>query len=433
MKASAATLPICLWAAAAAGIASAAPAPLEAESRPTAIEDQSIPGWDEFVDSLRQAAPQALQKLTPGQRADPQYRAEVGRLLHEALAARSLDAISADPQHPQFLPTLNPTFNVFQPNADTIYKRTEIEPGGTYRLVGVRGSATIAKIGQQVMVPMEQRSTPAATKGYFDLNSLPVDKEGRYELIISPERPAGYKGAWWKLEPDVNSLGLRQVASDWHREVDPSIAIERLDRPVVRPRPSVADLDQRLRTLGSRTAATALTFIDHAQQLRHDGYENRLREFDTSQLAGLTGQFYYEGAYRLKDDEALILSSPVPAGCSYYSTILTNDIYETTDWVNNHSSLNDAQSQVDPDGVLRIVISARDPGVANWLDTAGYPTGVIQGRWTDCKAQPIPTLMLVRLADVAARLPASTAHVTPAQREAKTRARRLDFLLRRQW
>jgi hypothetical protein len=37
------------------------------------------------------------------------------------------------------------------------------------------------------------------------------------------------------------------------------------------------------------------------------------------------------------------------------------------------SCLNDAQAQVDGDGVLRAVISKQDPGVHNWLDKADFP------------------------------------------------------------
>src|SRR3546814_11303144 len=77
----------------------------------------------------------------------------------------------------------------------------------------------------------------------------------------------------------------------------------------------------------------------------------------------------------------LFRSSKVPAKCGYSSLILTNDIYETTDWYNNLSSLNGSQVHIAKDGMLRIVVSAKDPGVPNWLDTAGYPSGAVQGRW----------------------------------------------------
>ena len=33
------------------------------------------------------------------------------------------------------------------------------------------------------------------------------------------------------------------------------------------------------------------------------------------------------------------------------------------------------QARHDPDGMLRFVISERDPGVANWLETTGHPRG----------------------------------------------------------
>src|SRR3546814_9531355 len=75
----------------------------------------------------------------------------------------------------------------------------------------------------------------------------------------------------------------------------------------------------------------------------------------------------------LGPDEALIVEAEVPTQCGYASLILTNDIYETTDWYNNQASLNNAQWRVDGDGILRVVVSAKDPCVPNWLDTSGYP------------------------------------------------------------
>ena len=34
--------------------------------------------------------------------------------------------------------------------------------------------------------------------------------------------------------------------------------------------------------------------------------------------------------------------------------------------------------------------AAQDPGVRNWLDTSGYPSGAIQGRWFDASSAPTP-------------------------------------------
>ena len=154
---------------------------------------------------------------------------------------------------------------------------------------------------------------------------------------------------------------------------------------------------------------------------------------DFTSTGGLEGQFYYEAAYDLAEDEALIIETAIPAECPYRSLILTNQHYETTDWYNNHSSLNGHQSPADSDGMWRVVVSARDPGVANWLDTAGYPVGVIQGRWTHCSSQPIPTIRKVAFDEIADSLPADVARVTPEERDQILRARRQAMQQRPHW
>jgi hypothetical protein len=392
-----------------------------ADEAPTSRTDSvAVAGWNELLDSLRDLPAQLLAKLPQSMRDDPQIRQEVGRLMLEALTSSALDVIGGDGDHPSFLPQIGQVLDVGQPNADTIYRVARVTPGGTYRLRGMRGSLRLANIGQV-------GARPGPTRVYHDLNALQVDSLGRFDVLLSPVRPAGYDGDWWQLEPSTTKLLLRLVSDDWSRERDPTITIERIDQPVGRPRRSAADLEQRLRSLPGATAFIAQLFIDHVEQLRSQGYVNKLRVFDTAQLGGLTGQFYYEGAYDLRDDEALIVEAKVPAHCVYRSIILTNEIYETTDWYDNQSSLNDSQAQPDSDGVLRIVVSERDPGVANWLDTAGYSRGVIQGRWTSCSEQPVPNVRKVALTDLRSSLPALTHLVTPDERTRQIRERR--FLL----
>src|SRR3546814_3352083 len=145
---------------------------------------------------------------------------------------------------------------------------------------------------------------------------------------------------------------------------------------------------------------------------------------DVSNDSALVEQFYNEGAYELTADEALIIGSKGAAKCGYSSLILTNDIYETTDWYNNLSILNGSQVHIAKDGMLRIVVSAKDPGVPNWLDTAGYPSGAVQGRWTDCDSQPMPPVRQVTFNAVRSLLPAGTPVFPLAQRERQHRARR---------
>lgn len=406
------------------------PPPPAAEAKP------AVAGWNEFVDGLRGLPERMLAKLPESMRDDPQVQQEVGRLMLESLASSTLDALGGDGDFPVFLPAIGQVMNIGQPNADTVYRLARITPGGSYRLRGQRGSPRMAVIAETGSSPGEPGFDPAqarAPRSTHDLNALKADAQGRFDVLLSPQRPDGYAGDWWPLSPTSSKLLLRMVSSDWSRERDPAISIERVDSPMDRPRRSAADLEQRLRRLPNATASMALLFADHVEQLRKEGYVNKLKVFDTSQMGGLASQFYYEGAYDLRDDEALIVEAKVPARCLYRSVILTNELYETTDWYNNHSSLNDAQAAPDADGVLRVVVSAQDPGVPNWLDPAGYPRGVIQGRWTECDSQPVPSVRKLAFAEVRKALPRDTATLTPEQRERIIRERRTKLQQRPLW
>jgi hypothetical protein len=266
-----------------------------------------------------------------------------------------------------------------------------------------------------------------------DLNELSVDAEGRYDVILSPTRPEGYTGNWWQLDPTTDMLLVRMVGSEWNKEVEPTLSIDRLDVPASRARLPAKTLEQKLRSIAAAADFIAPLLVDRPQKLRAEGFLNKLKGVDLSHMGGLAGQFYYEGAYELKDDEALIVETPVPEKCAYRSLILTNEVYETIDWYDSQSSLNGAQAPLDQDGMLRIVVSAHDPGVPNWLDTAGYQSGVVQGRWLDCSSQPIPTVKKVLLKDVRKSLPASTPKITPQERDKQVRDRRAALQQRSLW
>ncbi|MCB2060425.1 MAG: DUF1214 domain-containing protein [Novosphingobium sp.] len=405
--------------------------PLNARAGETMTETHqksAVPGWQEFVDNLQSLPDRMLAKLPEEMRNDPRIRQEIARIALESLTTSTLEAIGGDGDAPQFLPSIGQVLNVGQPNADTIYRSARVTPGASYRLRGVAGSLNHSVIAQ--VVPAGSQG--AGSRSHLHLSDLALDPDGRFDVLVSSEKPEGYEGDWWQLAPGATRLMLRMVSSDWADEESPTISIERIDQPVARPRPPAAQLEAKLRALPQQIDFMALMFVDHVEKLREKGVVNRLEPFNVG-FGSLDGQFYYEGAYDLADDEALIVESTVPDVCQYRSLILTNDLFETTDWVNNHSSLNGSQAAPDGDGKLRIVVSEKDPGVKNWLDTAGSPRGVIQGRWTGCDSQPIPEVRKVKLGDVAKSLPADTAMVTPEERQDIIRERRRALLERPYW
>jgi hypothetical protein len=395
-----------------------------------ASADTSFPAWDNFAAQLGSLGDELIAHLPERLRKDPQVRQEAGRVLLEAAAAEALQAISADPDYPVFLPSSNITFDSSQPNGDTTYKTAVIAPGGQYRLRGVLGTLVIFNVAQYARSSADNQKVPPI---YNDFKSLQHDAAGHFDVILSPARPSGYAGDWWQLAPGTNFLFLRQVAYDWTTERDPTLSIERLDKPAARPRPTASDLEKRLRDLEPAISKSLYLLVDHVEQMRQKGYINRLKPWDLANSGGIPRQFYYEGAYEIGPDEALILEAEVPQSCVYWSTILTNDLFETTDWYNHQSSLNGTQAIVDSDGVFRAVISEKDPGVPNWLDTAGYRSGSIQGRWNGCSEQPVPSVRTVAFADLRRLLPQDTKLITPAERDKNIRDRRSHVQQRPLW
>ncbi len=60
---------------------------------------------------------------------------------------------------------------------------------------------------------------------------------------------------------------------------------------------------------------------------------------------------------------------------------------------------------MDDDGKVRVVVAHRDPGTANWLDTAGHSEGPIILRCVRTETAPVPTTKLVSFDQLAEELP----------------------------
>jgi len=388
--------------------------------------------WEKLIDGLRPLGDAMRGRVPERLRGDPQIMAESMRLLLSGVTRATADALVGDRRHPIFVPELNIAQNIFQPNADTIYKACLIEKGGSYVIKGDRGTVRMVILAQ--MGPDTLRTGKHhPLLGQIDFDSLTLDANGHFELVISPSRPAGYTGDWRQLDPLCEKFMVRVVGCDWGVEREPRFGIARLDVDEAKGRNSAETLHHAFGEIPGIVGVCALAFPTHVEELRAQGHLNALKIFDVSQMSGLAGQFYYEGAYELADDEALITEVKVPAKYRYWSIILTNDLYETTDWYNNQASLNDKQGVVDSDGIFRTVISARDPGVHNWLDTSGYASGAIQGRWFEASEKPMPSIKKVKLVDVDQHLPANTKRVNLAERAIALRNRRLAAQMRIIW
>jgi len=68
--------------------------------------------------------------------------------------------------------------------------------------------------------------------------------------------------------------------------------------------------------------------------------------------------------------------------------MLWNVHMQTLDYRSRRTALNQAQIVPESDGSYRIVVSAEDPGVPYWLDTAGHRRGTIFWRFLLPESDP---------------------------------------------
>ncbi|MCB2044609.1 MAG: DUF1214 domain-containing protein [Novosphingobium sp.] len=385
-------------------------------------------GWADRIASLGATSDLLALLADPD---DPQLQAEAERLFFLTLASGWFTAF-ADPDLPDFVPAVNTHLNCIGTNPDFIYGTAAIDGAGSYLLTGERGDGLfvmmdIAAGGLGVMEEL------GPSLGTLDFDTLTLDDQGRFSVLLSAEQPRDWTGDWYRLDPSARSLSLRQASYDWGNGRDARIAIERIEKAHRPRRWAAEDIAERLTALAAyprRLSGMALGFI---KAQRDKGLWNALEHDDWAGRGGVEGQHYYQGLFRLEAGKALLLETALPDRVQYWNVQLSDMMWNSIDWMNRQSSLNGGQARIDADGRFRAVIARDDPGVSNWLDPGGNSDGAIMLRWTGASSGPEPTLRLVDMADLRALLPSDTPLVTPEQREAQLRARRRGAQMRRRW
>lgn len=391
---------------------------------------QTLPEWRTMLEKLAPVGDMLMERWRrPAPSADD--RRDMLRLGLSAVANGYLSHVALDPRRPQWTPCWNLSMNMGGPCPDYTYRTTDVDPKGVYRISGYRGTTLFAEIAQQSYEILGHEGNTSVKPTVNDLDDARHSPNGWFSAILSAERPAGYDGDWWPLAPTTVRLLLRQCAVDWIREIDARIAIERLDEG---PETTVEEIDRRIGNLATWAEGMVRFDIDLARWYRDNHGLNVLtRSKKIESIGGLPNQVYYDGAYEIDDDEALIVETALPKTRRYWQILVADDRFSTVDWHNRQSSLNEAQTRLDSDGLFRCVVSARDPGVQNWLDKAANPWGILQMRWNRPSDAPDPVVTKVKVADVRKHLPADTPAYSPAERAEAIHKRRVGAQLRLNW
>jgi len=300
----------------------------------------------------------------------------------------------ADPARPLFHRWHTLTKKLLGDNPDAVYYGAAIDPARSYR---IRSNITGA-VYTSYTTEGGTKDGHLSTRIASTLNDTQFDiaADGSYEIIASPEPPPGATVEnprnWLRLVPDSGSVTTRHYY-EWERSAaaDPALHVPIMIEPLVDPGPAPIMDDQAV-AAGIRRVINFIRGV--TVDMRRGGdieipwvsREPNVFRNPSSQDSNLAigyaarDNVYRQAPYQLKPSEALEMRGRFPR-CRFANVVLWNHYMQTPPYPGRRVSLNRRQVQYESDGSFRIVVAHRDPGVPNWIDTAGAPSGIIFWRF----------------------------------------------------
>ena len=340
------------------------------------IEERVASGaaWDEFCDSLKELGKQITRDDTP---ADAFNRAEGYRYLTRLLR-NALEGVieGGSPEYP-VMRSLGNMVKMGADNPDNIYMGGGIHGDFEYRITGNRGS--VFYISFASISGGYGTDGTMITDGFLDTDSLQVEDDGSFEIILSQKEQSGN---WIKLTPGTRSLNIRQTFLDRSTERPAQINIEPLN-PSGTPAPYSAEkLHKHLQRVSQNLHGTVKLFADWTDSLKVN--TNILPSADQEYCQSIGGDpniFYFHGHWDLAEDEVMEIRAPRIPECQTWNFQLDNYWMESLDYRYHRITVNKHTATYEDDGSVVLYIAHKDPGTGNWIDTAGHANGTSCWRW----------------------------------------------------
>jgi hypothetical protein len=400
-------------------------------AQPTPTQGTLDAAWRAYHEGI-EALRETLHAMPIAQ--TPFDHAAADRWLLQSQAAAHNLVLAPEPRNPRFL--LHSVFepNVYSwllPNPDFLYRYAFLDGSGSYRITGARRNAHFV---DAQMISGFWGDADMKMLDAYAFDDLGIERGGRVDIHVGPEKP-GDRRPWIRTDPASgrNTLIVREAFYDWETESRSSLRIaSNTKAPLEGPAPDEAETARRM------DAALRMIHFCHgtfsggltANVVESAGY-NRFLLLDTSRDENAANPVvgYVPIVFDLEPGEALVLTFELPRA-SYWGLQLGDLWWQAANYTDHQSSLNGHQVTVDADGQVRVVVSAEDPGVPNWLDTTGLTRGVALLRWYRADHHPVPEARRMPASEVSGALPPETPRIGAEERRLRLSARR-EALLRR--
>ncbi|PKI83526.1 hypothetical protein MVES1_002875 [Malassezia vespertilionis] len=313
-------------------------------------------------------------------------------------------------------------------NPDCFYRTVPISSHYTYKLHGRQINGGVSDFSFSLISNPNSQNTVGAIYG----KEMQINDNGTYTITINPSHSPGPN----HLRSDFRAMQIfaRHNVGDWSKETPDELRIELVEKPEhSKPFTNNTILRDAIENLKQSAFFYGFGALDFKT---FTVPKNQLHAPEQSQILGtLTSQAQSFGHYDLQDDEALVAT--ITKGKADYFVFPVYTVGMVTAAPRGHQvSLNDVQADQNNDGSYTFVISNKDSGVYNWLDTVGRNQGTIMVRWqglpTDGsgKKDLHATARVVKLDKLRSTLPQETRFVSKDERQQllQERAKQYDRL-----
>jgi len=328
----------------------------------------------------------------------PSERAAGRQLVAHALQHAFQCWFDVDPKRPLFQRWITPTKKLLGDNPDALYYGAVVDPAGTYRIRGNVHGACYTSFAVEAGA-MEGHLSKGVVATLND-TEFDIAADGSYEIVASPdEQPRN----WLRLEPGAGSITTRHYW-EWTRNAaaDPAFHVPLWIEPAVDPGPA-PPMDDAAVAAGIRRVihfvrGLTLDFPDLPPEVMPAWVSNEVNRFDNSAYDesnmeigyAAVDNAYLQTRFELGPEEALVMRGRFPR-CRFANVVIWNPRLQTPPFRFRNVSLNRNQIVYESDGSFEIAIAHRDPGVPNWIDAAGLPTGMVFWRFL-LPEEPVPPI-----------------------------------------
>jgi hypothetical protein len=326
-----------------------------------------------------------------------------------------------------------PGMGIAGDNPDNIYRAAFLDGAHRYEVRGHIPANGPVQFSFELV-----RGTPGKVvlttigKGHVDMGNqlgmltdrtVTADANGDFVVTIDPD-PANGRPNHLQSQPGPLEVVLRNSLSDWS-QVPTSLSVRRVDGgPSGPPLTEAED--------ATRAAADLPGWVASWAGFKESWMGPPPSNTVTRPVPRDGGWgFAAASRYDLKDDEALVVTT-TNGGARYTGLQALDRWFMAPDSRKAFTSRNIGQVTPNADGSVTYVVSVADPGVSNWISTAGFHQGFLNFRWQQTPsgvdaATLVRGYKLVKLSDLKSALPPETRWVTPAERAAALRQRAIDY------